>query len=85
MERDDEALLLARYVVEDSGEGFFLEDMDTSQNAFIIKSILIKVIGEIRVYSREEAERLRLQVGKVMSRFGKLVQQFLDIKEGGSR
>jgi hypothetical protein len=27
MERGDEALLLARYLVEDSGEGFFLEDM----------------------------------------------------------
>lgn len=85
MEKEDEALLLARYVVEDSGEGFFLEDMDTCQNACIIKSILTKLIGEIRVYSREEAERLRLQVGKVMSRFGKLVQQFLDFSQQGSR
>lgn len=55
MEREDEALLLARYVVEDSGEGFFLEDMETSQNSCIIKSILIKIIGEIKVYTREEA------------------------------
>ena len=53
MEREEEALLLARYVVEDSGEGFFLEDMETCQSACIIKSILGKIIGEIRVYSRD--------------------------------
>lgn len=85
MEREEEALLLARYVVEDSGEGFFLEDMETCQSACIIRSILAKLIGEIRVYSREEAEQLRLRVGRVMSRFGKLVQQFLDFSQQGTR
>lgn len=57
--------------------------MDTTQIACIIKSILSKLIGEVRVYSREEAENLRMQVGTVMSKFGKLVQQSLDMKEGG--
>ena len=85
MQRQDQALLLARYVVEDTGEGLFLQDMDTSQSGCIIRSILGKVIGEIKTYDREEAEALRLQVGKIMSRFGKLVQQFFEMKEGSNR
>lgn len=40
-----EALLLTRYVIEDSGDGYFLEDMDTSQFASIVRSILTKLIG----------------------------------------
>lgn len=55
MEEESEALLLARYTIEDAGDGFFLEDMDTSQSATIIRSILTKLIGEVKVYERVKA------------------------------
>lgn len=45
--------MLARYVVEDSDTGLMLEDMNTSQDAPIIKSILCKLIGVNKVYSSE--------------------------------
>jgi hypothetical protein len=37
--------MMARYTVEDAGDGFFLEDMDTSQSVHIIRSILAKIVG----------------------------------------
>ena len=40
-----QAILIARYTVEDAGDGFFLEDMDTSQSVHIIRSILTKLVG----------------------------------------
>lgn len=49
------ALLLARYTIEDAGDGYFLEDMDTSQSVSIIRSILGKLIGEVTIFSRQEA------------------------------
>lgn len=35
-----------------------LEDLQTSQNAPIIKSIMIKLIGDIKIYTNEEIEEL---------------------------
>jgi hypothetical protein len=81
MTKPQEALLVARYAVEDPGDGYLLEDMDTSQSAFIIKSVLGKLIGEIKVYGREQAEIKRNQIGPILAKFGKLVQQSLDMKE----
>jgi hypothetical protein len=56
MEKEEEALLVARYAVEDTGDGYFLEDMDTTQSISIIRSILSKLIGEVKVYERSHAE-----------------------------
>lgn len=56
--------------------------MDTSQSVSIIRSILGKLIGEVTIFSRQEAEEFRQRVGPVLSKFGKLVQQSLDVKEG---
>ena len=44
MESQEEALLVARYAVEDSGDGLFLEDMETSQRTSIIKSVLGRLV-----------------------------------------
>jgi len=33
--------------------------MDTTQNACIIKSVLSQIIGEVKVYTKDEAENLR--------------------------
>lgn len=77
MEHQEEALLLARYMIEDAGDGYFLEDMDTSQTASVIRSILGKLVGEVRVYPVEEAEEMRRVVGPILFKFGRLVQQSL--------
>ena len=45
--------------MEDSGDGYFLEDMDASQSASVIKSSVGGLVGEVRVYSKTEAEQLR--------------------------
>lgn len=74
--------MVARYVVEDAGDGYFLEDMDSSQSACIIKCILSKLLGEIRIFGKEQAEEMRSRVGPILFKFGKLVQQSLDVKEG---
>jgi hypothetical protein len=42
---------MARYVIEDSGDGLFLEDVDTKQSCLIIKSIFCKLLGDIKIYS----------------------------------
>jgi hypothetical protein len=44
---------MARYAIEDNDIGLMLEDLDTSQDAPIIKSILNKLIGPIKVYSSD--------------------------------
>ena len=74
-------MLIARYVVEDTGDGYFLEDMDTAQNGNIIKSILGKLIGEVRLYPKEKIQKMRETVGTILFKFGRLVQQSLDMKE----
>ena len=85
MESQEEALLVARYAVEDSGDGLFLEDMETSQRTSIIKSVLGRLVGRVKVYSWEQGEALRESVGEAMHRFGKLVIQFFENKEGNER
>ena len=70
-------MLLARYMIEDAGDGCFLEEMDTSQAASIIRSILAKLIGEVKVYPYEKAESMRRVVGPILFKFGRLVQQSL--------
>lgn len=82
MEHEHEALLLARYMIEDAGDGLFLEDMDTAQTASIIRSILGKLVGEVKVYPPEEAERMRRAVGPIVFKFGRLVQQSLEMEDG---
>jgi len=44
--------LLARYCIEDAGEGYFKEDMDTSEAVPIIRSVLSKLIGDVRIYDK---------------------------------
>lgn len=73
---------MARYMIEDAGDGYFLEDMDTSQTASVIRSILGKLVGEVRVYPVEEAEEMRRVVGPILFKFGRLVQQSLEIEDG---
>jgi hypothetical protein len=82
MQNEQEALLIARYTIEDAGDGYFLEDMDTAQSASIIKSILTKLIGEVRIFTKEQAEVMRKQIGPFLAKFGKIVQQSLDVKDG---
>ena len=50
---------MARYAVEDAGDGYFLEDMDTAQSVAVIKSVLTKLIGEIRIFTREQSACLQ--------------------------
>lgn len=49
----EERKLIARYVVEDNGPGFMLEDLYTRQSSPIIKSVLGNIIGGIKVYEKE--------------------------------
>lgn len=59
MENEQERTLLARYIVEDNDTGLMLEDMNTSQASPIIKSILLKLIGFIKVYTLAEIAKFR--------------------------
>lgn len=54
MRVENQIKLLARYVIEDNDIGLMLEDMSTSQSSAIIKSILTKLIGSIKVYNRDQ-------------------------------
>ena len=42
---------------------------------------MVKLIGQVKIFNREEAEELRQRIGPVLLKFGKLVQQALDLKE----
>lgn len=74
--------LLARYVVEDNDIGPLLEDSSTSQDAPIVKSILTKLIGPIKVYTPEQIIYYREELGTKLSKYWSLVEQSVHIKEG---
>ncbi len=82
MSNSKEKTLLARYVVEDNDTGLMLEDMNTSQDSPIIKSILIKLIGPIKVYTIEQAVYFKEDLGSKLSKYWSLVEQSVHIKEG---
>lgn len=54
MQVENEIKLLARYVIEDNDTGLMLEDMTTSQSSAIIRSILGKLLGPIKVYNKTQ-------------------------------
>ena len=60
-----------------------MEDLDTTQTACIIRCVLTKLIGEVRIFPREKAKEMCKEIGSVLFKFGKLVQQSLDMKENG--
>lgn len=82
MSNSKEKTLLARYVVEDNDTGLMLEDMNTSQDSPIIKSILIKLIGPIKVYTAEQAAYFKEDLGSKLNKYWSLVEQSVHIKEG---
>lgn len=45
MENEEHCKLLARYFVEDTDNGMMLEDLKTSQDVPIIRSVMRKLIG----------------------------------------
>jgi hypothetical protein len=59
-----------------------LEDLNTNQDAPIIKSILIKLIGPIKVYTLEQMSTMREELGAKLSKYWSLVEQSVHIKEG---
>ena len=59
-----------------------MEDMETSEAFPIIKSVLSKLIGDVRIYSEEEEVELMKKTGDLMHKFHSLVQQNLESKEG---
>ena len=74
--------LLARYVVEDNDIRPLLEDSNTSQDAPIVKSILTKLIGPIKVYTPDQIIYYREELGTKLSKYWSLVAQSVHIKEG---
>ncbi len=59
--------------------------METSEAIPIIKSVLSKLIGDVRVYTEEEEERMMKKTGDLMHKFHSLVQQNLELKEGNKK
>ena len=57
-----------------------MEDMDTSESVPIIKSVLSKLIGDVRIYSTEEEEKILSKTGDIMFKFHSLVQQNIQSK-----
>lgn len=47
-----------------------LEDLNTNQDAPIIKSILIKLIGPIKVYTLEQMSTMREELGQSSASIG---------------
>lgn len=47
----EEQKMLARYAIEDNDTGKVVEDMKKTQKTPIIRSILIKIIGETTIYT----------------------------------
>ncbi|KAM3144405.1 hypothetical protein pb186bvf_003569 [Paramecium bursaria] len=54
----DDALILARYLVEDNNEEFVQYDTQKQQKKFIIKSVYKKLLGEFKLYSQEEKDQI---------------------------
>lgn len=57
-----------------------LEDINTSQDAPIVKSILTKLIGPIKVYTPEQISFYQEDLGMKLSKYWSLVQQSVHIK-----
>lgn len=73
---------MARYFVEDTDNGMMLEDLKTSQDVPIIRSVMRKLIGEIKVFSPEQKEHYREKLGELLGKFWPLVEQSVHIREG---
>ncbi len=52
-----------------------MEDMDTSEAVPIIRSVLSKLIGDVRIYDIEEEIHLMKKTGELMHKFHSLIQQ----------
>ena len=65
---EKETKLLARYAVE---------NINRTQVAPIIKSILTKLIGKIKVYEEEEVENFYENLGEKLKKFSSLIKQSL--------
>ena len=59
-----------------------MEDMETSEAIPIIKSVMSKLIGDVRIYTEEEEARIMKKTGDLMHKFHSLVQQNVESKEG---
>ena len=74
---EKETKLLARYAVENNEESSLVENINRTQVAPIIKSILTKLIGKIKVYEEEEVENFYENLGEKLKKFSSLIKQSL--------
>lgn len=59
-----------------------LQDLHSSQDTPIIRSILGKLIGAPKVYSPEQVQHYREELGNKLAKFWSLVEQAVHIREG---
>lgn len=77
---EKETKLLARYAVENNEESSLVENINRNQVAPIIKSILTKLIGKIKIYEEEEVEHFYENLGEKLKKFSSLIKQGLSNK-----
>jgi len=80
---DDQALLVARYLIEENDEEFLYFDENMTGNINIIKSILKKLIGHIYSWSKEARNRIHDEIVDVIILFNKYInfRSAMPIKE----
>eukprot|EP01017_Pseudomicrothorax_dubius_P044132 TRINITY_DN7431_c0_g3_i6.p1 TRINITY_DN7431_c0_g3~~TRINITY_DN7431_c0_g3_i6.p1 ORF type:complete len:281 (-),score=67.45 TRINITY_DN7431_c0_g3_i6:41-883(-) len=82
---DHDALLLARYFIEDNTQEFVILDMDKSLEYAVVKDIVKNIIGRYEILSERQENFLKASISKILRKFGKssLRQAFRDKETNG--
>jgi len=59
IKKEDDVLILARYIIEDNYEERVPYDLDCTKSAYVVKSIIKHCIGQYKVYTDKEELELR--------------------------
>lgn len=69
LENEEQALLLARYLIEDNSDHYIELDLKHSNKLITVQSIFKKVVGEYKITSYDEEKKLKEEIYLVKKLF----------------
>jgi hypothetical protein len=65
IENNEDALLLARYLIEDNDEAYVELNMKRSNKLITVRSILKQVVGQYKIMNYDEEKKIREEISTV--------------------
>lgn len=71
MKKNEDLVLLCRYLIEENSEAFVIVDMERRQKIDCIRSIFKTLVGEYNLLSTEQQESLYNSISLILSKYEK--------------